>query len=517
MSSTELSRVDEVREAAEADLATFIRLVDRNRVLGHIHEDVLRWWGRQSSKHQLLLLPRDHMKSALVAFRVAWKVTKDPILRVLYVSSTSNLAVKQLGFIKAIFTSKVYARYWPDHVNPDEGKRAKWTENEIAFDHPLRKEHLVRDPTIFACGLTTSTTGMHCDIAVLDDVVVFENAYTKEGRNKARSQYSLLSSIEGTDAEEWVVGTRYHPDDLYNDMLEMQEEVYEGSEIIDTQPIYEVFEAKVEDVGDGTGTFLWPRQQRSDGKWFGFDQKILARKRAQYLDRLQFRAQYYNDPNDPDDLPISHDKFQYFDRGNLKQEGGDWYYKGNKLNLVAAIDFATSISKRADYSAIVVIGIDYQSNIYVLDIARFKTDRISGYYKELMVLLNKWSFRKLRAEVTAAQSAIVQELKEMYLRPNGISLKIEDHKPNRYSGSKEERMAAILEPRYENLMVYHARGGNWQILEEELVARRSAHDDVKDALAAAIEIAIKPSASMGNRSLTDNNIVYHPRFGGRSF
>jgi phage terminase large subunit-like protein len=300
-------------------------------------------------------------------------------------------------------------------------------------------------------------------------------------------------------------------------MIEMQEDVYEGSEIVDTKPIYEVYEAKVEDVGDGTGTFLWPRQQRADGKWFGFDQKILARKRAQYLDRLQFRAQYYNDPNDPNELPISLDKFQYFDRVLLQQSGGDWFYKGKKLNLVAAIDFATSVSKRADYSAIVVIGIDYESNIYVLDIARFKTDRISGYYKELMILLNKWSFRKLRAETSVAQSAIVKELKEMYLRPNGISLKIEDHKPNRYSGSKDERIAAILEPRYENLMVYHARGGNWQILEEELVARRSAHDDVKDALASAIEIAVKPSAPIGRIIPSGENVIFHPRFGGRSF
>jgi hypothetical protein len=39
----------------------------------------------------------------------------------------------------------------------------------------------------------------------------------------------------------------------------------------------------VEENGDGTGEFLWPRQQRRDGKWFGFDAKILAKKRGQYL------------------------------------------------------------------------------------------------------------------------------------------------------------------------------------------------------------------------------------------
>ena len=100
--------LSEVREAAEADLAVFIRLVDRNRLLGHVHEDVIKWWTRRDAKsHQLLLLPRDHMKSALAAFYTAWKLTKDPILRVLLLSSTSNLAEKQLGFIKQIFESEV--------------------------------------------------------------------------------------------------------------------------------------------------------------------------------------------------------------------------------------------------------------------------------------------------------------------------------------------------------------------------------------------------------------------------
>ena len=518
-----MSRIsnEEIRKAAEADLISFIHLVDKNRVLGHVHEDVIRWWEREDAKtHQLLLLPRDHMKSALIAFRVAWYLTKDPTLRVLYISSTSSLAIKQLYFIKQIFESEVYQRYWPEHVNPDEGKREKWTETEICLDHPFRREHMIRDPSILTAGLTTSITGFHCDIAVLDDVVVMENAYTEEGREKVRRQYSLLSSIEAADAREWVVGTRYHPKDLYNDLMEMTEEIYdENGEHIGSEPIYEVYQAQVEDRGDGTGNFLWPRQRRpSDGKWFGFDQQILAKKRGQYLDQTQFRAQYYNDPTDPENRPIDYDKFQYYDKKFLNLQNGYWYYKNKRLNLFAAIDFAFSTKKRADYTAIVVIGVDEDNNIYVLDIDRFKTDRISDYYKHLLNLINRWGFRKLRAEVTAAQSAIVKELKENYIKPNGISLSIEEHRPNKYQGSKEERIAAILEPRYDMMSVWHARGGNWQLLEEELVSNNPPHDDIKDALAAAIEIAVRPTKVFRRRETPEErNVIYHPRFGGRAF
>lgn len=510
-----MATIDDIREAAEASLVNFIRLVAPQRMLGAAHDELCSWWDREEAKsHQLTLFPRDHMKSALIAFRVAHRITKDPTLRVLYLSATSNLAQKQLSFIKSIITSDIYRRYWPNHVLEDEGKREKWTQTEIALDHPKRKEENVRDPTIFTGGLTTSLTGMHCDIAVLDDVVVYENAYTGEGREKVKSQYSLLSSIEGAEAKEWVVGTRYHPKDLYSELLEMTEDIYDADgEIIASEPIYEVFERAVEDRGDGTGEFLWPRQRRADGKYFGFDRQILAKKRGQYLDKTQFRAQYYNDPSDPDSRPIDYDKFQYYQKEYLTNTQGVWYYRDRKLNVFAAVDFAYSLRKKADYTAIVVIGVDFENNVYVLDIDRFKTDKISEYFRHILDLLNKWDFKKLRAETTAAQSAIVQELKDSYIKPHGLMLKVEEHKPNRHQGSKEERMSSILEPRYDNLSIWHYKGGNCQILEEELVTNNPPHDDIKDALAACIETAVKPSSNMLSRKNT-NNVVYNARFGG---
>ena len=501
------SAAEQIRLAAENDLVTFIKLVSPEQVLGQCHEDVCNWWIRPDNKsHQLLLFPRDHGKSRLIAYRVAWELTKDPTLRILYISATANLAEKQLGFIKGIITSDIYRRYWPQHVHADEGKRSRWTTSEIALDHPLRKKENVRDPSIFTGGLTTSLTGMHCDIAVLDDVVVYENAYTGEGRNKVKSQYSLLSSIEGANAKEWVVGTRYHPADLYNDLMQMTEDLYDedGNKIAEDN-IYEVFERAVENMGDGAGEFLWPQQQRKDGKFFGFNRQILAKKRGQYLDKSQFRAQYYNDPTDPDNVPVGSDKFQYFERKHLKQESGFWYYKENKLNVFAAVDFAFSLSKKADYTAIVVVGIDADNNIYVLDIDRFRTDRISDYFDHIFQLVSKWSFRKMRAEVSVAQQAIVRQLKEL-IKQHGLSLSVDEFRPNKHQGNKEERIAAVLEPRYDNLQIWHYRGGNVQTLEEELMSRNPPHDDVKDALASAVDMAVKPAKQV--RRAKEQNIVW---------
>tara|TARA_R110000787_G_scaffold69916_3_gene155413 strand:- start:3762 stop:5117 length:1356 start_codon:yes stop_codon:yes gene_type:complete len=449
----------------------------------------------------------------MVAYRVAWELTKDPTLRILYISATANLAEKQLGFIKGILTSNTYRRYWPEHVQKEEGKRIRWTTSEIMLDHPLRKKENVRDPSIFTGGLTTSLTGMHCDIAVLDDVVVYENAYTGEGREKVKSQYSLLSSIEGANAREWIVGTRYHPSDLYSNLRLMKEDKYDddGNKVSE-ESIYEILERTVEDRGDGTGEFLWPQQARKDGKQFGFNRQILAKKRGQYLDKSQFRAQYYNDPSDPDNVPVERNKFQYFERKHLREENGFWFYKERKLNIFAAVDFAFSLSKKADYTALVIVGVDSENSIYVLDIDRFRTDRISEYFKHILELSTKWSFRKMRAEVTVAQQAIVVQLKEL-IKQHGLSISIDEYRPNRHQGNKEERIAATLEPRYDNLQIWHYRGGNIQVLEEELMSRHPPHDDIKDALAAAIDIAIKPSKSI-NRTMKNNIVWANTRFRG---
>lgn len=506
-------KIKAVREAAEADLAVFINLVHPQRVLGHVHKDLCSWWTRGDAKrNQLVLLPRDHGKSAMVAYRVAWEITRNPAVRVLYISSTANLAEKQLKFIKDILTSKIYRRYWPEMVHPDEGKREKWTSTEISVDHPKRAAEYIRDPTVFTGGLTTGLTGLHCDIAVLDDVVVKENAYSSEGRDKVQSQYSLLSSIEGADAQEWAVGTRYHPQDLYNSMQDMQEDIYnEDGELVGSEPVYEIFERKVEDIGDGTGQFLWPRQQRSDGKWFGFDMRILAQKRAKYLDKTQFRAQYYNDPNDSESAPIKREFFQHYSRIHLRQHDGIWHYNGRRLNVFAAVDFAWSLTRKADSTSIVVVGVDANHNYYVLDIDRFKTDSIKVYYEHILKLHEKWGFRRIRAEATVAQAVIVRDIKENYVKKYGLALVIEEYRP---TVKKEERIHATLSPRYENMQIFHDRGGNWELLEEELVLQNPPHDDIKDCLAACIDIATPPSNVRRRTDEARYAGIINSRFGG---
>ena len=513
-------QVKQIRETAKEDLFFFAQLVNPGYMYGDIHRDCFKWMqeytlfgqGKVGITNKLIMLPRAHLKSHMVATWAAWIVTRHPEVTILYISATADLAETQLGAIKNIFESSVYTRYFPEYINPQEGKREKWTNTRISIDHPKRRQEGIRDATISTAGLTTNTTGWHADILIPDDLVVPENAYTEDGRESVAKKASQFTSILNAGGFTLACGTRYHPADIYATWKTQEYDLYNSEgEVVDRAMVWEIKEHTVET----DGTFLWPKTMRpSDMKFFGFDAQVLSKIRAQYVDKVQFFAQYYNDPNDSGSNRINADRFQYYDKKFLRQEGGYWLYKGKKLNVYAAIDFAFSLKKKADFTAIVVIGIDPDGFIYILDIDRFKGERIGDYFTALKKLHSRWEFKKLRAEVTVAQAVIVRDLKDT-MRAEGMSLSIDEYRPLKYEGNKEERIAAALEHRYENQAIWHFKGGYTDVLEEELIQARPAHDDIKDALANAVAIAIKPKSG---REIDRTNVLqFNSRFGGVAF
>jgi phage terminase large subunit-like protein len=492
----------ELRELAMRDLRAFIALVAPERVLAHCHLDLCQFLMSEDN-YQLIIWPRGHQKSTILAYWCAWHIINNPDTTILYASATSDLTEKQINFIKNILTCEVSRKYWPELLQPEEGKRELWRAMEFAVDHWKRKDEVIRYPTCKGTGVGGNITGFHADVVILDDLVVMENAETKTGREDVRRSYSLYNSILNPNGKIKGIGTRYHPEDLYNDLMNAAEEVFDDKgKVIEEKSMFTVMQAVVEKDGE----FLWPRRPRQDGKWFGFDKSTLSKIKANYLDKAQFFAQYYNDPSDPSNKKI--ENFLYYERENVKiGVGGKLFVGSSAVNVYAAIDIAATMTDRSDYTAIVVIGMSGDHKVFVLDIDRFKTDKISVMAEHLDRLYAKWKWIRLRAEVNAAQNLAVEQIKE-FNRQKGIFYNIEKCHELR---NKELRIMTNLEPRYAQGMIYHYRGGNCQILEDELIASKPPHDDVSDCLAAAIEIAIPPSVTISNNVVKLN---YHPRFGG---
>lgn len=514
--------ISDLRNSCMKDLRVFARTMNPGYMYGEIHMEIFKEMmdytlfgkGEGLSNNKLILLPRAHLKSHMVATWASWVITNHPEVTILYLSATSELAETQLFAIKTIMESSRYQKLFPEYIHPMEGKRSLWNNRKISVDHEIRSIEAVRDPTITTGGLTTNTTGWHADILIPDDLVVPENAYTEDGRELVRKKSSQFTSIRNPGGFTMACGTRYHPSDIYDSWLHQEYEIFdeETNELLETRPVWKIIEKAVE----VDGVFLWPREVRDDGKAYGFNQNILARIYAEYEDKTQFYAQYYNNPNEVGSNRINRDRFQYFEEKDVEYLSGRWCVRKKPLNIYAAIDFAYTRKAKSDYTAIVVIGIDAEGFIYVLDMDRFKTNKIKTYYDHIMDMHSKWTFRKLRAEITAAQEIIVEDLKRL-IREEGQAISIDGHRPHRHQGSKEERIAAVLEPRYENMTIWHKKGGLTAALEEEVLLARPKHDDLKDTLAAAVEIA-KPPRALQNFDLQErSNVIYNTRFGGVSF
>lgn len=500
-----------VRDYALKDLESFIRLVAPYQLLGHCHVDLCKWVRRHEKDNKLILWPRDHGKSRFCAFYAAWQVVRNPAITIIYASATAEKAEEQLRFIKNILTSDIVFRYFPRLLEDKEGQRTAWNATNIIVDHPYRNANGVVDSTIMTCGLEKTITGKHCDIFIWDDIVVPENN-TIQGRKDVNAWAAQAASIMSADAHILAVGTRYHPKDAYGMMIDMkfdEEETIDGEVISDTRQLFNVNQANVEDDGQ----FLWPRQQRKDGKWFGFNSNILARKRAVYEasgEITQFYAQYYNDPNDKTTAPISRELFQYYKRGELEHFDGMWHMEGEPIYIYCAVDLAANISDTADYSVIIVGGIDKMANRFVLDICRYKSNKISTTLQHLKDIYNKFRFKKLRIEAVSGFKLVAEDLAES-LNDAGIRIPIDFYTPPN-NEAKAARINGILEPLYQAGAIYHFRGGDCQTLEDELVSANPINDDTKDAWAMCIDIMERPIVRRHIKR--DNVVLYHPRFGG---
>lgn len=514
-----------IKEACEADFFTFCRVLNSNYLYGDIHEEVCSWLSNpNANERQLLLLPRGHLKSHIVACYCAWIITKQPWITLVYLASQEDLGKAQLHAIKQIMTSDVYLQLWPDMLSEEsgiKGERGAWSAFAFDVDHPLRKQRRVRDHTMIVKTVKSNAQGLHCDGLVYDDVVVPAFAATITGRNELSRSLGYFNSILNPGGWIKAVGTRYDPADAYQSMIDASYPLWDEVKGIEVGEIklWDVLEKTVEDSIDrsGRGKYLWPRTESpATGESFGFDANTMAKIRASYIAHeglVNFYSQYYNDPNSPGTERISRDKFQYYDPSHVKIVDGRINFNRRALRVFCAMDVAWTESATADYTAIAVIGIDTDGYIYILDIDRFKTTDFLEYYTRIQQLQDRWLFRRMLVETNAGGYLVAQEI-EKFVRRNGGALIVDRRPATSRLGSKEERWASVLEPRYESKSIFHKRGGLTAVLEEELVSARPKNDDLKDALCSAVSVAVPPPNRNNLEYDTTVNVIAG-KFGGR--
>lgn len=511
-----------VIDLCEKSFFAFLKLINPQYAYGDIHAELCNWIQSGDGLRKLALLPRGHLKSHIAAGYAAWRITFRPWITIVYLSAGEDLAKDQIYAIKNMMTNDVYRTYWPEMLHADEGQREQWSAFSFNVDHPERKRRGIRDHTIIVKTVKSNAIGLHCDLLIPDDVVIPDFADTAIGRSEVNRRMAQFVSILNPRGEILAVGTRYNPGDLYQSFIEATYKIWSESlqDFTGDAKLWNVFIREVEDKGDGTGNFLWPlTQDPISGDTYGFDAQTLAIIRADYESKgqlVQFYCQYYNNPNAIDLQRISRGHFQYYERAHLKVNSSGVFLRDRKLNTFAAMDVAWTDNVGSDFTAIAVIGMDHEENVYLIDLVQFKTASFNEYFAEVMGLHRKWNFRKLTIETNAGGQHVKNELDRL-VRQSGEVLSIDGKAAPTRQGTKNERKGATLEWRYADQRIWHYKGGLIAEFEDQIILDRPKHDDLADAFVAAVQIAKPPGkrASASNVRIMDTNIQYNKRFGGR--
>lgn len=215
---------------------------------------------------------------------------------------------------------------------------------------------------------------------------------------------------------------------------------------------------------------LWPEQ---------FSKERLISIREGYLaqnDPEGYAQEYLNQPIAIENAFFNKDYFFDFDRDKGKALLPN-------LEYYAAADFAISEKEKADYTAIVVCGVDPDGRVYVVDARRGKWDA-DAIISELMAVQKMWSPNVFTFETAKIDKALGPFLDREMMR-QGVYLNIVRMTPTQ---SKTMRARSIQAMHKSGAIRYDKEASWYPDFEGELLTvadsgPRGKHDDYLDAFA----------------------------------
>lgn len=159
-------------------------------------------------KNLARFMPREHGKSEVGSVVIpVWLALRDPNIRILLMSETEGQAKGKLRECRdRIRQLGPYFNRTITENNKTELTLTRSAEWDV--------------PTIKAAGFNTGITGGHFDVIVFDDLISWETQRTPARREKAWQKFQDYLNL-GSEGETvyLTLGTRKHPDDLYNNLI----------------------------------------------------------------------------------------------------------------------------------------------------------------------------------------------------------------------------------------------------------------------------------------------------------
>lgn len=422
---------------------------------GKIHDE-LEGFLNKPDLFKLAMLARGHLKSSIIT--KGWsiqQVLKNPDIRILIANAVWDNSRKFLRSIESYLItggvmSQLFGKFESGH----------WNQDECTV---LQRRQILDAPTWTTTGLERELTSQHFDLIILDDMVAKENTGTPEMREKVKEYYGMLYALLEPEGRMIVLGTRYHQDDLYSQILEdVKFDKFIRTAYTDDSQMEVIFPEKF--------TLEMLNEIRKDTR----------------MGSYKFSAQYLNNPIDPSTADFRREWIQYYEPNTAQP-----------ASLYLSVDPAISLSRDADFSALVVCGQFENKRIRVVDYVRKKMVP-SDLVDAIFALVEKWRLHRVGIETFAFQKTLKYEIQRKQ-RETGKFFSIDEIGRRRGASPEQE---TTKEAKIRRLQPYFEQGlielAPWmqELVDELLSFPRGRFDDLVDALAMQLDYLVPSYASV---------------------
>jgi phage terminase large subunit-like protein len=417
-------------------------------------------------KRRAYFLPRASMKTTCAQADALQWILAFPNVRILIFRGQATLARQMLRELKSFFVFNKKLKWLFPEYCADNIKRLGGRDEILT---PARTK-VLREPTVMIATPESGKVGTHPDILIVDDAVDELNSVTPEQREKTIRAYQMTIPLLEAWGYMTVIGTRYHPNDLYGIILE-QAAAHPDKWKVWVQAAWKLKPGAKPDSTSADDYEVWYPEVLS----FDVLQQIKSEMEASGHGYL-FDCQYLNDPKVTDQVPA-------FNRALLLNHTlpvTQIPRTGLKIQVWDTAYGSRTKSGTGDFS-VCLTGIFCGDRLYVVDCYRERTNvaNLAGIIVEQAAL----HMPEMVGIEAASGVPYIAPLIIQVAEQSRIPFKLDWLTPDRVKGGKAMRITAIASLLSQNLVYFSAAMPHLETMFEELEnLGRSRYDDIADAL-----------------------------------
>ena len=172
---------------------------------------------------QMILSPPRHGKTDLLTHFAVWQICKNPNIRIMWVGGNEDIAKNAVGSVldqlenNELLIEEICGPGVKFQPKVRSGK--SWSSGQ--FTVGTRTITGIKSPTMVAVGKGGKILSRDCDLIIADDIEDHGTTIQPSAREQTRQWWTTtLSSRKEEHTAVVVIGSRQHPEDLYNFLLE---------------------------------------------------------------------------------------------------------------------------------------------------------------------------------------------------------------------------------------------------------------------------------------------------------